>query len=291
MVAITSNQRDVILDAVQAMYTAVASTPDQEFHFPTGRRACELVGYPAAQLDRLPPVVVETMPSAACRAQPQLWAECIVGHERGGVRCAVRGRRIPAHRDPASPGLLRRQSQRGDAQSGAVVRRSRDRAAGRQARAAPGVKAGEPRVLAPRYPGRVQQGSFSDMRRQRYGRHLATALGFCIATATPASGLAHALAHHRDTHETHHHSRSLHVQEGPAKLATPDGASSHQHARVDQAVRTNCSSLLLAPALAGSAPSFDGVASDRVATVPPASHSAPDPPGDDPPRLRSPPLH
>lgn len=60
MVAITSNQRDVILDAVQAMYTAVASTPDQEFHFPTGRRACELVGYPAAQLDRLPPEAVES---------------------------------------------------------------------------------------------------------------------------------------------------------------------------------------------------------------------------------------
>jgi SAM-dependent methyltransferase len=60
MVAITSNQRDVILDAVQTMYTAVAGTPDQEFHFPTGRRACDLVGYPAAQLDQLPPEAVES---------------------------------------------------------------------------------------------------------------------------------------------------------------------------------------------------------------------------------------
>lgn len=60
MAVITSNQRDVILEAVQAMYTAVASAPDQEFHFPTGRRACELVGYPAAQLERLPAEAVES---------------------------------------------------------------------------------------------------------------------------------------------------------------------------------------------------------------------------------------
>jgi arsenite methyltransferase len=44
MVAILSNQRDVILDAVRAMYTAVATAPRQGFHFPTGRFACELVG-------------------------------------------------------------------------------------------------------------------------------------------------------------------------------------------------------------------------------------------------------
>jgi SAM-dependent methyltransferase len=60
MVAILSNQRDVILDAVRGMYTAVATTPHQEFHFPTGRAACEFVGYPAAQLDALPPEAVES---------------------------------------------------------------------------------------------------------------------------------------------------------------------------------------------------------------------------------------
>lgn len=54
MVVITSNQRDVIMDAVREMYTAVASRPDQEFHFPTGRRACDYVGYPAEELDPLP---------------------------------------------------------------------------------------------------------------------------------------------------------------------------------------------------------------------------------------------
>ncbi len=60
MVVVTSNQREVIFDAVQAMYTAVATTPHQEFHFPTGRRACEYVGYPAAQLDAIPPATVES---------------------------------------------------------------------------------------------------------------------------------------------------------------------------------------------------------------------------------------
>ena len=48
MVAILSNQREVIFDAVQRMYTDVARMPEHEFHFPTGRRACEFVGYPFA---------------------------------------------------------------------------------------------------------------------------------------------------------------------------------------------------------------------------------------------------
>jgi arsenite methyltransferase len=60
MVAILSNQREVIFDAVQRMYTDVASMPEREFHFPTGRRACEFVGYPAEQLDRLPATAVES---------------------------------------------------------------------------------------------------------------------------------------------------------------------------------------------------------------------------------------
>ena len=37
MVAVTSTERDVIFDAVQAMYTALATAPHGEFHFPTGR--------------------------------------------------------------------------------------------------------------------------------------------------------------------------------------------------------------------------------------------------------------
>jgi SAM-dependent methyltransferase len=60
MAVITSNQREVILDAVRVMYTDVATAPGKEFHFPTGRRACELVGYPAAQLDDVLPGAVES---------------------------------------------------------------------------------------------------------------------------------------------------------------------------------------------------------------------------------------
>ena len=60
MVAILSNQREVIFEAVRRMYTDVATMPEREFHFPTGRRACEFVGYPADQLDRLPVSAVES---------------------------------------------------------------------------------------------------------------------------------------------------------------------------------------------------------------------------------------
>ncbi|MGH7458628.1 MAG: methyltransferase domain-containing protein [Longimicrobiaceae bacterium] len=60
MVAILSNQRDVIFAAVQAMYTEVASHPARGFHFPTGRAACEFVGYPTEQLDAIPAAAVES---------------------------------------------------------------------------------------------------------------------------------------------------------------------------------------------------------------------------------------
>ena len=60
MVVVTSNQRDVIFEAVRAMYTEVATKPWAEFHFPTGRRACEVVGYPGELLDRLPAAAVES---------------------------------------------------------------------------------------------------------------------------------------------------------------------------------------------------------------------------------------
>jgi ubiquinone/menaquinone biosynthesis C-methylase UbiE len=54
MVAITSSQRNAIFNAVKLMYTQVASCPDKPFHLPTGRAACEYLGYPAEQLDALP---------------------------------------------------------------------------------------------------------------------------------------------------------------------------------------------------------------------------------------------
>jgi SAM-dependent methyltransferase len=60
MVAIVSNKREAILKAVEDMYTEVANRPAHPFHFPTGRRAAELVGYPPAELDALPATVVES---------------------------------------------------------------------------------------------------------------------------------------------------------------------------------------------------------------------------------------
>jgi arsenite methyltransferase len=60
MVVITADHRDIILDAVRAMYTAVAERPADTYHFPTGRAACEYVGYPARELDRVPATAVES---------------------------------------------------------------------------------------------------------------------------------------------------------------------------------------------------------------------------------------
>lgn len=60
MVAFFSNQKEHIFEAVQAMYTDVASYPLKEFHFPTGRSACEFVGYPVSQLDAIPATACES---------------------------------------------------------------------------------------------------------------------------------------------------------------------------------------------------------------------------------------
>lgn len=60
MVAITNNKREHILGAVTQMYTQVANAPQTNFHFPTGRRACEFVRYPADSLDGLPAEALES---------------------------------------------------------------------------------------------------------------------------------------------------------------------------------------------------------------------------------------
>jgi len=60
MVAIVSHKREAIQRAVREMYTAVATAPGQTFHFPTGRAACEVLGYPHEQLAALPEAAVES---------------------------------------------------------------------------------------------------------------------------------------------------------------------------------------------------------------------------------------
>jgi arsenite methyltransferase len=60
MVAITSFKREDIFRAVKMMYTDVAREPEKGFHFPTGRPACEFLGYPATQLDAIPASAIES---------------------------------------------------------------------------------------------------------------------------------------------------------------------------------------------------------------------------------------
>jgi arsenite methyltransferase len=60
MVYIASTKKDVIFEAVRAMYTAVARDPARGYHFPTGHAACTFVGYPGDELGHLPPAAVES---------------------------------------------------------------------------------------------------------------------------------------------------------------------------------------------------------------------------------------
>lgn len=60
MVVVTTDQREVIFEAVRAMYTDVASKPESNFHFPTGRAACAQFGYPDELLDRVPARALES---------------------------------------------------------------------------------------------------------------------------------------------------------------------------------------------------------------------------------------
>jgi SAM-dependent methyltransferase len=60
MVAIVSQKREAIHRAVRDMYAAVACEPQQPFHFPTGRAACELLGYPPERLAGLPERALES---------------------------------------------------------------------------------------------------------------------------------------------------------------------------------------------------------------------------------------
>jgi SAM-dependent methyltransferase/TusA-related sulfurtransferase len=60
MVYVASGKRDLIFEAVRAMYTDVARHPDRSYHFPTGAAACEFVGYPPERIDRLPASAVES---------------------------------------------------------------------------------------------------------------------------------------------------------------------------------------------------------------------------------------
>lgn len=66
MVAIVSHKREAIQRAVRDMYTAVAATPEKGFHFPTGRGACEAVGYPAGLLDGVPERALESFAGVGC---------------------------------------------------------------------------------------------------------------------------------------------------------------------------------------------------------------------------------
>ena len=50
MVYVNSANRELIFDAIRAVYTDIARNPSRGYHIPTGHAACTLVGYPAEQM-------------------------------------------------------------------------------------------------------------------------------------------------------------------------------------------------------------------------------------------------
>jgi arsenite methyltransferase len=60
--ATTERQLDTadLTERVKGMYQEVALHPDHEFHFETGRALAERLGYPAADLDRIPAAAIDS---------------------------------------------------------------------------------------------------------------------------------------------------------------------------------------------------------------------------------------
>lgn len=51
---------------VKTMYEEVALEPEREFHFETGRALCERLGYPPADLDRVPAAAIDSFAGVGC---------------------------------------------------------------------------------------------------------------------------------------------------------------------------------------------------------------------------------
>jgi SAM-dependent methyltransferase len=62
----TSVDSDALREKVRQKYQEVATHPDGDFHFHTGRALAELCGYDPALVDSLPDVAVEAFAGVAC---------------------------------------------------------------------------------------------------------------------------------------------------------------------------------------------------------------------------------
>lgn len=59
-VASSRVDRGLLRDAISAKYTEVAENPGEGFHFHTGRPLARMLGYPDADMDRLPAATVDS---------------------------------------------------------------------------------------------------------------------------------------------------------------------------------------------------------------------------------------
>lgn len=65
MVAILGFSRERIFDAVKDMYTSVANAPERPYHFPVGREAGLIAGYPQDVLDAVPAATLASFAGVA----------------------------------------------------------------------------------------------------------------------------------------------------------------------------------------------------------------------------------
>jgi arsenite methyltransferase len=72
MVAVLGFNQEQIRQAVQDMYTVVATQPQAPLHFPVGREACLKAGYTAEEIDRLPPRALESFAGVGNPFQAQV---------------------------------------------------------------------------------------------------------------------------------------------------------------------------------------------------------------------------
>jgi arsenite methyltransferase len=56
---------------VRRMYEEVALEPDREFHFETGRPLAERLGYPPADLDRIPAAAIDSFAGGGLLPRPR----------------------------------------------------------------------------------------------------------------------------------------------------------------------------------------------------------------------------
>jgi hypothetical protein len=120
-------------------------------------------------------------------------------------------------------------------------------------------------------------------------RLFVAAVAVAIGVAGPSSAWGHGLAHARESAVAHAGGGSHAPHDGAIELHAADHPDSHQHGRLDQAVRVGSHTPDAGVALVASGPTVGVDADRRVHEILRSAVSPPDVHSGAPPRLRAPP--